>query len=83
MVSIKCNADDICNGILVDNLYILEPISQVQVNSIESNHKRKELSLVNQTQLWHLRLVTLTLIGFATGHEWTPQSTRRECTSNL
>ena len=49
MVSIKCNADDIYNGMLVDNLYILEPISHVQVNSIESNHKRKEPSSVNQT----------------------------------
>ena len=29
MISIKCNADDICNGVLVDNLYILEPISHV------------------------------------------------------
>ena len=47
---------DIYNGMLVDNLYILEPISHVQVNSIESNYKRKESSLVNQTQLWHLRL---------------------------
>ena len=41
---------------LVDKLYILEPISHVQVNSIESNHKRKEPSSVNRTQLWHLRL---------------------------
>ena len=56
LVSIKYNADEICVGMLVDNLYILEPISHVQVNSIESNHKRKELSSVNQTQLWHLRL---------------------------
>ena len=28
----------------------------MQINSNESNHKRKECSLVNQTQLWHLRL---------------------------
>ena len=56
LVSIKSNADEICVGMLVDNLYILEPISHVQVNSIESNHKRKEPSSVNQTQLWHLRL---------------------------
>ena len=41
---------------LVDNLYILEPISHLQINSHESNHKRKEPSSVNQTQLWHLRL---------------------------
>ena len=27
LVSIKCNADEICVGMLVDNLYILEPIS--------------------------------------------------------
>ena len=49
MVSIKCNAGDICNGMLVDNLYILEPILHVQANSVESNHKRKEPSSVNQT----------------------------------
>ena len=28
----------------------------MQINSNESNHNRKECSLVNQTQLWHLRL---------------------------
>ena len=56
LVSIKCNGDEICVGKLVDNLYILEHISHVQVNSIESNHKRKEPSLVNQTQLLYLRL---------------------------
>ena len=49
MVSIKYNADDICNGMLVDNLYILEAISHVQANSIESNHNRKEPSSLNQT----------------------------------
>ena len=55
-VSVKYDADEICCGMLVDNLYILEPISHLQVKSIESNHKRKEPSSVNQTQLWHLRL---------------------------
>ena len=49
MVSIKYNADNICNGMFVDNLYILEPISHVQANSIESNYKRKESTSVNQT----------------------------------
>ena len=34
----------------------LEPKSHLQVNSHESNHKRKEPSSVNQAQLWHLRL---------------------------
>ena len=43
MVSIKCNADDIYNGMLVDNLYILESISHVQANSIEYNHKRRTI----------------------------------------
>ena len=42
-------------GMLLDNLYLIEPIS-LQINSHESNHKRKEIFLVNQTQLWHLRL---------------------------
>ena len=40
---------------LSDNLYLLEPIS-LQINSHESNHKRKEIFSVNQTHLWHLRL---------------------------
>ena len=50
-VSIKYDVDEICCGMLVDNLYILEPISYLQVSSFESNHKRKEPSSVNQTQL--------------------------------
>ena len=40
-VSIKYDIDEICCGMLVDNLYILEPISHLQVNSHKSNHKRK------------------------------------------
>ena len=40
---------------LIDNLYLLEPIS-LQINSHETNHKRKEIFPVNQTYLWHLRL---------------------------
>ena len=40
---------------LSDNLYLLEPIL-LQINSHESNHKRKEIFPVNQTHLWHLRL---------------------------
>ena len=35
-VSIKYDVDEICCGMLVDNLYILEPISHLQVNSHES-----------------------------------------------
>ena len=57
IVSVKYDADEICCGMLVDNIYILEPISHLQFNSIESNHKRKESSSVNRAQLWHLRLV--------------------------
>ena len=41
---------------MVDNLYLVEPIILMHVNSYESNHKIKERSSVNQTQLWHLRL---------------------------
>ena len=36
-------------GMLVDNLYMLEPIAPMQINSHESNHKRKEISPVYQT----------------------------------
>ena len=50
-VSIKYDVDEICCEILVDNLYILEPISHLQINLHESNHKRKESSSINQTHL--------------------------------
>ena len=50
-ISIKYDVDEICCGMLIDNLYILETISHLQVNSHESNHKRKEPSSANQTQL--------------------------------
>ena len=40
---------------LHDNLYLLKPLT-LQVNSHETNHNRKEISPVNQTHLWHLRL---------------------------
>ena len=35
---------------------MLELITPMQINSYESNHKRKKPSSVNQAQLWHLRL---------------------------
>ena len=46
-VSIKYGADEICLGMLVDNLYLLKPITPAQINSNESNLKRKERSPVN------------------------------------
>ena len=55
-VSIKYGVDEICLEILVSNLYLLKPITSMQINSNESNLKRKERSFVNQAQLWHLRL---------------------------
>ena len=54
-VFIKYNDDIIYRGILLDNLYLLEPKS-LQINSLETNHKRMEIFPVNQTHLWHLRL---------------------------
>ena len=54
-IFVKYNDDIICRGMLSDNLYLLEPIS-LQINSHETNHKRKEISLVNQIYIWHLRL---------------------------
>ena len=59
-VFVKYNDDIICHGMLQDNLYLLEPIS-LQINSHETNHKRKEISPVNQTHLWHLRLCHINL----------------------
>ena len=46
-VSIKYDIDEIFCGMLVDNLYLLELITHLQINSHESNHKRKESSSVN------------------------------------
>ena len=63
-VSIKYDIDEICCGMLVDNLFLLKPITPLQINSHESNHKRKEPSSVNQTRLWHLRLGHINLVGF-------------------
>ena len=59
-IFVKYGDDVICCGMLLDNLYLLELIS-LQINSHESNHKRKEISPVNQTQLWHLRLGQINL----------------------
>ena len=55
-VFVKYDDKLICVGKLVDNLYILEPIVPMQINSHKSNHKRKKISSVNQTQIWLLRL---------------------------
>ena len=57
-IFVKYGDDVICRGMLSNNLYLLEPIS-LQINSHEPNHKRKEISPINQTHLWHLRLVIL------------------------
>ena len=54
-IFVKYGNDIICRGMLSDNLYLLELIS-LQINSHESNHKRKEISPVNQNHLWHLKL---------------------------
>ena len=54
-IFVKYGDDIICRGMLSDNLYLLEPIS-VQINSHESNHKRKDIFPVKQTHLWYLRL---------------------------
>ena len=43
-IFIKYGDDIICRGMLVDNLYLIEPIS-LQINSHESNYKRKEIFL--------------------------------------
>ena len=50
-ISIKYDVDVICCGMLVDNLYMLEPITLMQINSYESNLKRKEPFSTNQAQL--------------------------------
>ena len=42
-VSIKYGLDEICSGMLINNLYLIEPNTPLCINSHESNHKRKEL----------------------------------------
>ena len=49
-ISIKYD-DGIYYGMFVDNLYMLEPIALMRINSYNSNLKRKESSSVNQAQL--------------------------------
>ena len=50
-VFVKYDDKLICVGMLVDNMYMLELILPIQINSHESNHKRKKIFSVNQTQL--------------------------------
>ena len=50
-VSIKYGVDEICSGMLTNNLYLIEPNTPLCINSLESNHKRKEFSSINQTHL--------------------------------
>ena len=50
LVFFKYDDDIICRGMLQDNLYLLEPIS-LQINSHDTNHKRKGISPVNQTHI--------------------------------
>lgn len=60
-IVIRKNKHFICSGALVDNLYVINPISPtmqlMEMNNMSSNiNKRKEPSCMNQTYLWHLRL---------------------------
>ena len=41
LVSILNGKDKICSGMLIDNLYLIEPNAPLYINSHESNHKRK------------------------------------------
>ncbi|MBE2321140.1 DDE-type integrase/transposase/recombinase, partial [Solirubrobacter sp. CPCC 204708] len=61
LVTIKFNKSFICSGSLVDDLYIINPVSPtLQLNELNATnslpYKRKEPSQMNQTYLWHLRL---------------------------
>ena len=60
-VIIKLNKRFICSGTLMDNLYIINPVSpSLQQNELNNTNvlpcKRKEPSQMNQTYLRHLRL---------------------------
>ena len=56
IVFVKWNDDVIYCEMLVDNLYLLKQKTLMQINSYESNLKRKKSSSMNKAQLWHLRL---------------------------
>ena len=61
LVVIKLNKRFICSGTLMDGLYIVNHISPaLQLNELNNTNtlpcKRKQLSELNQTYLWHLRL---------------------------
>ena len=61
LVIINLNKRFICSGTLVDNLYIINPVSpSLKINKLNNTNvlpcKRKEPSQMNQTYLWHLRL---------------------------
>ena len=57
-IFIKYNDDIICRGMLSNNLYLFEPIS-LQINSHETNHKRKEILPVTRPNFGTLYLVIL------------------------
>jgi len=58
---IRHNKYFICSASLVDNLFIINPVSSMyqlsEINNTTSlSSKRKEPSKMNKTYLWHLRL---------------------------
>ena len=60
-VIIKLNKRFICSSTLMDNVYIINPVSpSLQQNELNNTNvlpcKRKEPSQMNQTYLWNLRL---------------------------
>ena len=55
-IFIKWNDDVICYGSLVDNLYLLNPILPCKLTLTNLIIRENYIFLVNQTQLWHLRL---------------------------
>ena len=60
-IIIKLNKRFICSGTLMDNLYIIKPVSpSLQQNELNNTNvfpcKRKEPSQMNQTYLWYLCL---------------------------
>lgn len=57
-VTISKHDNIICHGALVNSLYIISMTCEnsISLSSSSSDHKRRKVSSLNKTYLWHLRL---------------------------
>ena len=59
-IFISKNNSVICNGMMLDNSFLLEPrfpmLHNIEIENEEPNSKGKKSSIDDETCLWHLRL---------------------------